>query len=105
VEKLSNGELNGLYYSPNIFRVIKPRRGGWAGHVARMERESVTLSFEGLDEERSLQVKGEHTPRIALSHFEYCCLALRNWKIDSDEQHAIFAQELQSALRLTTLLE
>jgi hypothetical protein len=27
--------------------------------------------------------------------------ALRNLKINSDEQHAIFAQELQSALRLT----
>ena len=34
--KLYKEELNGLYSSPNIFRVIKSRRIGWAGHVARM---------------------------------------------------------------------
>ena len=37
-----NEELNGLYPSPNIFRVIKSRIMRWAGHVARMgERRSV----------------------------------------------------------------
>ena len=35
--KLHNEELNGLYSSPNIVRVIKSRRMIWAGHVARME--------------------------------------------------------------------
>ena len=35
--KLHNEELNDLYYSPNIVRVIKSRRMRWAGHVARME--------------------------------------------------------------------
>ena len=30
-------ELNDLYSSPNIVRVIKSRRMRWAGHVARME--------------------------------------------------------------------
>ena len=35
--KLHNEELNDLYSSPNIVRVIKSRRLGWAGHVARME--------------------------------------------------------------------
>ena len=34
--KLHNEELNGLYSSPNIVRVIKSRRMKWAGHVARM---------------------------------------------------------------------
>jgi hypothetical protein len=35
-------ELNDLYCSPNIFRVIKSRRIRWAGHVARMgERTGV----------------------------------------------------------------
>ena len=34
---LHNEELNDLYSSPNIVRVIKPRRLRWAGHVARME--------------------------------------------------------------------
>jgi len=33
--KLHTEELNGLY-SPNIIRVVKPRRKRWAGHVARM---------------------------------------------------------------------
>jgi len=29
-------EFNDLYSSPNIIRVVKLRRIGWAGHVARM---------------------------------------------------------------------
>ena len=32
--QLHNEELNDLYCSPNIVRVIKPRRMIWAGHVA-----------------------------------------------------------------------
>ena len=32
-------ELNDLYSSPNIVRVIKSRRIRWAGHVARMGGE------------------------------------------------------------------
>ena len=35
--KLHNVELNDLYCSPNIVRVIKWRRMRWAGYVARME--------------------------------------------------------------------
>ena len=38
--RLDNEELNGLYSSPNIVRVIKSRRMRWAGYVARMEEES-----------------------------------------------------------------
>jgi len=34
--KLHNDELNDLYCSPNIVRMVKWRRMGWAGHVARM---------------------------------------------------------------------
>jgi hypothetical protein len=34
--KLHNDELHGLYYSPNIVRMIKLRRVRWAGHVTRM---------------------------------------------------------------------
>jgi hypothetical protein len=34
--KLHNDELHSLYSSPNIVRVIKSRRMGWVGHVARM---------------------------------------------------------------------
>jgi hypothetical protein len=40
--KLHNEELNDLYFSPNIVRVIKSKRMRWVGHVARMgERRSV----------------------------------------------------------------
>ena len=35
-KRLHNMELNDLYSSPNILRVIKLRRMRWAGHVARM---------------------------------------------------------------------
>jgi hypothetical protein len=35
--KLHNEELNNLYSSPSIIRMIKSRRMGWVGHVARME--------------------------------------------------------------------
>ena len=34
--RLHNEELNDLYSSPNIVRVIKSIRMRWAGHVARM---------------------------------------------------------------------
>jgi hypothetical protein len=34
--KLHNEELNDLYCSPNIVRVMKLRRMKWAEHVARM---------------------------------------------------------------------
>jgi len=37
--RLHNEELNDLYCSPNIVRVITSRRMRWAGHVARMGEE------------------------------------------------------------------
>ena len=49
--KLHNEELNDLYCSPNIFRVIKSRRMRWAGHVARMgERRGVYRVLVGVPE-------------------------------------------------------
>jgi hypothetical protein len=39
---LHNEELNGLYSSPNIIRVINSRRMGWAGNVARMGKKMQT---------------------------------------------------------------
>ena len=46
--KLHNEELNDLYSSPNIIRVIKPRIRKWAGHVARMgERRDGYRGFGG----------------------------------------------------------
>jgi hypothetical protein len=43
--KLHNEELNDLYCSPNIVRVIKLRIMGWAGHVARMWKERGVYRF------------------------------------------------------------
>jgi hypothetical protein len=34
--KVHNEDLNDLYVSPDIIRVIKSRRMRWAGHVTRM---------------------------------------------------------------------
>ena len=39
--KLHNEELNDLYCSPNIVRVVKSRRMRWAGHVARIREGRV----------------------------------------------------------------
>ena len=38
--RLYNEELNDLYSSPNIVRMIKSRRMRWAGRVARMGEET-----------------------------------------------------------------
>jgi hypothetical protein len=43
--KLHNEELNDLYSSPNIVRVIKLRRMGSAGHEARRERGEIYIGF------------------------------------------------------------
>ena len=44
---MHNEELNDLYSSPNILRVIKSRKIRWAGHVAHMgERECRGLAGE-----------------------------------------------------------
>ena len=49
--KLHNEELNDLYSSPNIVRMIKSRRVRWAGHVARMgERRGVYRVLVGRPE-------------------------------------------------------
>jgi len=43
--RMRNEELNDLYSSPNIVRVIKSRRLRWAGHVARMGEEMGYIGF------------------------------------------------------------
>ena len=54
--KLHNEELNDLYSSPNIFRVIKSRRIKWAGYVAlTRDRRGVNRVLVGKPEgKRSL---------------------------------------------------
>ena len=52
--KLHNEELNDLFSSPNIVRVIKSRRMRWAGYVARMgERRGVYRVWWGNLRERN----------------------------------------------------
>ena len=49
--KLHTEQLNNVYCSPNIVRVIKSRRMRWAGHVARMgERRGVYRFLVGKPE-------------------------------------------------------
>jgi len=49
--QLHNDELNDLYFSPNIVRVIKSRRMRWVGHVAHMgERRGVHRVLVGKPE-------------------------------------------------------
>ena len=43
--KLHNAELNNMYCSPNIVRVIKSRRMRWAGHVARIGERRGNTGF------------------------------------------------------------
>jgi len=45
LRRLHNEELNDMYSSPNIVRVLKSRRMRWAGHVASMV---VERGVEGL---------------------------------------------------------
>jgi len=45
--KLHNEELNDLYSSPIIVRVIKSSRMRWAGHVARLRDERYIQGFGG----------------------------------------------------------
>jgi hypothetical protein len=43
--KLHNEEINDLYCSPNIVRVIKSKRMRWQGYAARMGRGVVHTGF------------------------------------------------------------
>ena len=53
--KVHNEELDVLYSSPNIVRVIKPRRMKWAGHVGHMvERRGVYRVLVGKPKEKRL---------------------------------------------------
>jgi hypothetical protein len=65
--KLDNDELNSLYSSPNIVRVIKSRRMSWAGHVARMgERRGVYRVLVGSPEGKRPLERPRRRRRITL---------------------------------------
>ena len=64
---MHNEELNDLYCSPNIVRVIKSRRMRWAGHVARMVEERGCIgSCWGNRKEGDLGVDGVDNIRMDL---------------------------------------
>ena len=46
-KKLHDGELNDMYSSPTIIRVIKSRRMIWMCHVAHMGEEGCIQGFDG----------------------------------------------------------
>jgi hypothetical protein len=54
--KLHNEELQNLYSSPSIIRIIKSRRMWWVGHVARMgeKRNVYRLLVRKLEGKRPL---------------------------------------------------
>ena len=65
--KLHNEELNDLYCSPNIVRVIKWRRVRWVGHVARMgERRGVYRIWVGKPEGKNHLEEPDVDVRIIL---------------------------------------
>jgi hypothetical protein len=43
--KLHNEELNRLYSSPSIIRLINSTRMKWAGHVARIVRRGMHIGY------------------------------------------------------------
>jgi len=59
--RLHKVELNDLYSSPHIVRVIKSRRMRWAGHVARMgEERGVYRILVGKPERKSSLGRPRH---------------------------------------------
>jgi hypothetical protein len=74
--ELHNEELNDLYCSPNIVRVIKSRRMRWDGHVARMgERRDLYRVLVGKPEgKRPLGTpRRRREENIKLAHQEVGC--------------------------------
>jgi hypothetical protein len=59
--KIHKEELNNLYSSPNIVRVIKSRRIRWAGHVAHMgERRGIHRVLVRKPDGKKQLVRPEH---------------------------------------------
>jgi hypothetical protein len=43
--KLHNEKLHSWYSPPSIIRMIKSRRMGWTGHIARMGRRGMHIGY------------------------------------------------------------
>ena len=74
--RLHNEELNDLYSSTNIVRVIKSKRMRWAGHVARMGEERVV--YRVLVEKRR---KRDHWGDLGLDGWIILGWISRRWDV------------------------
>jgi hypothetical protein len=73
--KLHNEQLHNLYSTPSIIRIIKSRRMGWAGHVARMgEKRNVYRLLKGKPEEKRSQRRPRRGWTMDLVEMGLCVL-------------------------------
>jgi len=74
--RLRNEELNDLYCSPNMVRVIKWRRMGWAGDVAHMgEERGVYRVLVGKPEGRRPTCKWMDLQEVGCGYMDWIGLA------------------------------
>jgi hypothetical protein len=87
--KLHNEELYDLHSSPCIVRVIKSRRMGWAGHVARIGEYRVLLGKpEGKRPLERPRHSWENNTRIGLQEVEWGVWTGSSWlRIGTGGEH------------------
>ena len=92
--KLHNKELNDLYCSPNIVRVVKSRIMKWVGHVARMGEsrgvyKDLVWEPEGQRPVRTPRHRWEHNIKMDLQEAGYEDMDWSNVAQDRDRWWAI----------------